>query len=249
MTGLHDKLSLIFASVTSNESRPMNTDPDQQKDIPLQNIESSDDEALQQKITLFVHDLLLHDFSQPCRLIYRHDVSEKKFSRIMQNSDVEQQASNIAALIIEREKAKIITRNAYRKHKEDKGKVTFLAKDYRDRAINKPVTLDGVEFLRRFCLHILPRRFVKIRRYGIYNPTVKRNLKIQFVPEEKQDIEMIINPKQPPKTKRERFELLTGIDLGCCLVCKKERMVVVAELPRIRSPETFLPAGIPHYMV
>ena len=26
------------------------------------------------------------------------------------------------------------------------GKVTFLAKDYRDRAIKKPVTLDGVEF-------------------------------------------------------------------------------------------------------
>ena len=36
------------------------------------------------------------------------------------------------------------------------GRVTFLAKDYRDRAIKKPVTLDGVEFLRRFAMHILP---------------------------------------------------------------------------------------------
>ena len=36
------------------------------------------------------------------------------------------------------------------------GKVTFIAKDYRDRAIKKPVTLDGVEFLRRFTMHILP---------------------------------------------------------------------------------------------
>src|ERR1035437_7040246 len=45
------------------------------------------------------------------------------------------------------------------------GKVTFIAKDYHDRAIKKPVTLDGVEFLRRFTLHILPKRFVKIRRY------------------------------------------------------------------------------------
>jgi hypothetical protein len=65
------------------------------------------------------------------------------------------------------------------------GKVTFIAKDYRDRAIKKPVTLDGIEFLRRFALHILPRRFVKIRRFGIYNHTVKRNLNLLFVPEEK----------------------------------------------------------------
>ncbi|MEN6455275.1 MAG: transposase [Prolixibacteraceae bacterium] len=61
------------------------------------------------------------------------------------------------------------------------GKVTFPAKDYRDRAIKKPVTLNGGEFLRRFTLHILPRRFVKIRRFGIYNHTVTRNLKLQFV--------------------------------------------------------------------
>lgn len=43
------------------------------------------------------------------------------------------------------------------------GKVTFIAKDYRDRAVKKPVTLDGTEFMRRFVQHILPRRFVKIR--------------------------------------------------------------------------------------
>ncbi|MFA7101356.1 MAG: transposase, partial [Bacilli bacterium] len=36
------------------------------------------------------------------------------------------------------------------------GKVTFIAKDYRDRAIKKPVSLDGMEFLRRFTMHILP---------------------------------------------------------------------------------------------
>lgn len=41
------------------------------------------------------------------------------------------------------------------------GKVTFIAKEYRDNAMKKMVTLDGVEFLRRFTLHILPQRFVK----------------------------------------------------------------------------------------
>ncbi|MBK8805589.1 MAG: transposase [Bacteroidales bacterium] len=59
----------------------------------------------------------------------------------------------------------------------------------------------GVEFLRRFCLHILPSRFVKIRRYGIYNHTLKRRLDLQFVPETKPDIEQIIKQGKPPETR------------------------------------------------
>ena len=49
--------------------------------------------------------------------------------------------------------------------------VTFIAKDYRDKSKQKPVKLEGVEFLRRFCLHVLPKGFVKIRRFGIYHHT------------------------------------------------------------------------------
>jgi len=119
------------------------------------------------------------------------------------------------------------------------GKVTFIAKDYRDRAIKKPVTLDGIEFLRRFAMHILPKRFVKIRRYGIYNHTTKRNLDLKFVREEKPDIEMLIKQKKPPETNLQRFERLTGINPCQCPVCKSGRMVVIRELPRIRSPTFF----------
>ncbi|HHN47656.1 MAG TPA: hypothetical protein ENN08_01750 [Bacteroidales bacterium] len=36
-------------------------------------------------------------------------------------------------------------------------KVTFVAKDYCDGAVKKQVTLDGVEFLRRFTMHYLSR--------------------------------------------------------------------------------------------
>jgi len=117
------------------------------------------------------------------------------------------------------------------------GKVTFIAKDYRDRAIKKPVTLDGVEFLRRFTLHILPKRFVKIRRFGIYNHTAKRNLDLQFTPEEKLDMDMLIKRQQPPETNLQKFVRLTGINPCICPVCKTGRMVVVRELPRIRSPD------------
>ncbi len=125
------------------------------------------------------------------------------------------------------------------------GKVTFIAKDYRDNAIKKPVTLDGVEFLRRFTLHILPSRFVKIRRYGIYNHTAKRHLGLSFVPEEKPGIYALINRQNPPETGLQRFERLTGINPCKCPMCKTGRMVVIRELPRIRAPDCFFPVQFP----
>ena len=118
-------------------------------------------------------------------------------------------------------------------------RVTFITKDYRNKAVKKPVTLDGTEFLRRFTMHILPQRFVKIRRYGMYNPTLIRNHKLQFVPEEKPDIEAIIKKQKGPETNMERLERLTGINPCLCPVCKTGRMVIVRELPRIRSPGVF----------
>ena len=111
--------------------------------------------------------------------------------------------------------------------------VTFIAKDYRERAQKKPVTMTGVEFLRRFCLHILPKRFVKIRRYGIYNHTTKRSMKLQFETEQS-PIEK--DTDQPKETSQERIKRLTGFDIGQCPKCKKGRMIAVRELPRIRSP-------------
>ena len=124
------------------------------------------------------------------------------------------------------------------------GKVTFIAKDYRDRAVKKPLTLDGPEFLRRFTMHILPTRFVKIRRYGIYNHTVKRKLGLQFVPEQKTDIDTLIKRQEPLETNLQRFERLTGVSPCQCPVCKTGRMVVVRELPRIRAPDRFFPIQI-----
>ena len=111
--------------------------------------------------------------------------------------------------------------------------VTFIAKDYRDRAQKKPVTMTGVEFLHRFCLHILPKRFVKIRRFGIYNHTTKRNLELQF--EQEKSIIEKENSRQK-ETSQEQIKRLTGFDIGQCPKCKKGRMLFVRELPRIRSP-------------
>ena len=45
--------------------------------------------------------------------------------------------------------------------------VTLLWKDYAANCQRKELTLAGVEFVRRFCLHVLPRGLVRIRQYGL----------------------------------------------------------------------------------
>jgi hypothetical protein len=47
--------------------------------------------------------------------------------------------------------------------------VTFSYKDNRDGGREKRMTLHSMEFIRRFMLHVLPKRFMKIRHYGILN--------------------------------------------------------------------------------
>ena len=44
--------------------------------------------------------------------------------------------------------------------------LSFAWKDYADGGRRKVMTLELKEFLRRFCLHLLPERFVKIRHFG-----------------------------------------------------------------------------------
>jgi hypothetical protein len=46
------------------------------------------------------------------------------------------------------------------------GRVTFEWKDYADGNQSKTMTLDAVEFIRRFLLHVLPSGFVHIRHFG-----------------------------------------------------------------------------------
>jgi hypothetical protein len=45
--------------------------------------------------------------------------------------------------------------------------VSFAHKDYRDETKKKVMTLHGMEFLRRFCQHILPHGFIRIRPGGV----------------------------------------------------------------------------------
>jgi hypothetical protein len=111
----------------------------------------------------------------------------------------------------------------------DESSVTFSYKDYADHARQKLMRLSGVEFLRRFSMHILPYRFVKIRYYGIYSSRAKalncdiKRMKIK-----------------PAETTRQRLLRLTGYNICLCPVCRKGMMHVISIIPRIRSPENLL---------
>jgi len=62
---------------------------------------------------------------------------------------------------------------------------------------------------------------------------------IVLVAEQKPESEATAKKQKGPETTLERLERLTGINPCLCVVCKTGRMVIVSELPRIRSPSLF----------
>ncbi len=49
----------------------------------------------------------------------------------------------------------------------DEDRVTFRVRDRKNAGKTKNISLSGVEFVRRFLMHVLPRGFVKVRYYGL----------------------------------------------------------------------------------
>jgi Putative transposase. len=116
--------------------------------------------------------------------------------------------------------------------KVDKEKVVFKWRDYKDKSKEKIMSLKPEEFIRRFSMHILPDRFVKIRHYGILG---NRNKKLKF----KRCIEIFrVKPKGFENLSAvELFFKLTGIKIGKCKNCEKGNLIKIGKLmPRSDSP-------------
>ena len=56
----------------------------------------------------------------------------------------------------------------------DEQNVTFLYRDYRRPDGLKTMTLSGIEFVRRYLSHILPKGFIRIRHYGFLSNRCRR---------------------------------------------------------------------------
>jgi hypothetical protein len=98
--------------------------------------------------------------------------------------------------------------------------VSFQWRDYKDKNRNKVMMLDASEFIRRFLLHVLPSRFVKIRHYGILSNR-NRNRKLRLC--QKLTFSKI-REVQKLSSATLLFKL-TGLDLRVCPCCKQGKMI------------------------
>jgi hypothetical protein len=100
------------------------------------------------------------------------------------------------------------------------GQVTFTWRDYKDDNKTKLMTIAVSEFIRRFLLHVLPSRFVKIRHYGILSNR-NRNVKLRLC-------QRLTFSKIRAFQKLSAVELLlklTGLDLRVCPLCGAGTMI------------------------
>jgi hypothetical protein len=99
----------------------------------------------------------------------------------------------------------------------EKNKIGFTYKDYADGSKQKLMTLEATEFLRRFCMHILPQGFRKIRHYGFLANRAKHQLKMQQM--KMGIIQSTCEKKNWKQIAREKL----SFDADQCPCCKKAR--------------------------
>lgn len=121
----------------------------------------------------------------------------------------------------------------------ENGLVVFKWRDYRDNNKEKLMTVTAEKFMRRFLMHVLPRKFVKIRHYGILSNRsrvtklikCKTILKVQVL-----DIQVM-----PKLSLAELLFKLIGIDINTCPCCsgkmntKRKLEPKISDLPERNS--------------
>lgn len=107
------------------------------------------------------------------------------------------------------------------------GKVTFTYKD-RKQKTTKTMTIDAVEFIRRFLLHALPNRFMRIRHIGfLANRCKKESLKRC-----RELLNVAAELFQADPSVCEMMFQLTGKDIFLCHKCKKGRFEPFGLIPK-----------------
>ena len=106
----------------------------------------------------------------------------------------------------------------------EEDQITFRYRDSQDHNRIKEMTLDAVEFIRRFLLHVLPDRFVKIRHYGLLSNR-KRKVCVRRGKALLGIASSVVETPTARATWQEIMERLTGTDPMCCPHCGQGKMV------------------------
>ena len=108
--------------------------------------------------------------------------------------------------------------------------MTFRWKDYAHGNRNRTMSLDAMEFIRRFLLHSLPKGFQRIRQYGFLANRVREQklpLCRELLNDNNEaaisgDVVAVENTENDVEPRQES----TATE-GLCSVCQKGRMAVV----------------------
>jgi len=109
------------------------------------------------------------------------------------------------------------------------GEVSFLWRDYADQNRQKIMTLHAEEFIRRFLLHVLPPRYVRIRHFGLLANRKRKNA-IALCRKILQNGKPTTKQSARKETWQEQFFRICGIDVTRCPVCRIGRLWRVAPL-------------------
>jgi hypothetical protein len=110
----------------------------------------------------------------------------------------------------------------------DDNTVSFAYKDYRQSGQKQLMTLEAIEFIRRFSMHILPRGFIRIRHYGILSGTGKT----KAIPLIRQQLPPVLTPVEKPPRQLVAYNPLV------CPCCQTETMVLLQVLPKRGPPKS-----------
>jgi hypothetical protein len=97
----------------------------------------------------------------------------------------------------------------------DADSVRFRYKDYAHGDRRKTMTLQALEFLRRFALHVLPRGFNRIRHYGLLANRNKRT----FLAKARTALRTPALLRAPFESVATFWQRLAGIDIARCTHC------------------------------
>jgi hypothetical protein len=112
--------------------------------------------------------------------------------------------------------------------------VVFRYRDRADANRSKLAKLDAPTFCRRFLQHVLPKGFVRIRRYGLLSNRVRTPLLGRCRELLGSEPPLLVAP--PGESRTAAIRRLFGVDPELCPVCKLGRLVVRAQWSATRLP-------------
>ncbi len=105
--------------------------------------------------------------------------------------------------------------------------VSFCYKDYADGERRKTMRLEMGEFVRRFCLHVLPERFVKIRHYGLLGNRQRH--------ERLERLKALLGVGAAAQSAEQTFcSYHAGLEpalRACCPWCRRPTLILLQEVP------------------